>query len=69
MSTSTAPPTPRKILIRVTPEVRQALKVAAAEKGMFMEHLLHEILCREFDRPDLADRPPSNARRGGGSPE
>lgn len=60
--TTSQKPRARRILIRVTPEIRQALKVAAAEQGLFMEHLLHRILCREFKRPDLEARPPTGPR-------
>lgn len=59
----------QKIQIRVTPEIRQALKVAAAEKGTYMEGLLHSILCQALNRHDLMeDRPlrpyPKSTSRG-----
>ena len=41
--------------IRVHPEIRRALKARAALDGATMETLLHAILCRELDRPDLLD--------------
>lgn len=41
--------------IRVHPEIRRGLKARAALEGVTMESLLHAILCRELERPDLAD--------------
>lgn len=38
-------------------EIRKALKVAAAMDGITMQEKLHEILCREFERPDLMPIP------------
>lgn len=43
----------RRVGLRMTPELRRALKVAAATKGETMEDLLHRILCRALKRPDL----------------
>lgn len=52
----------RRILIRVSPEVRQAIKIASAQEGTSMEAFVHDALCRATGRRDLLARPPGRRK-------
>lgn len=41
-------------------ELRKALKSVAALEDLTMAEMLHHILCRELNRPDLAKLSPSD---------
>jgi hypothetical protein len=44
--------------IAIHPTLRSRLKAVAADEGVTMVEKLHEILCKELGRPDLADKVP-----------
>jgi hypothetical protein len=45
----------------IHPELRRQLKVAAAMRDQSIVQVVHEILCREFDLPDLIAQVPDIA--------